>query len=122
MSSNDAAIGVSVATVVLLTVLIVALVVAADRQGQEAALPYIPVQAGDDGLAGSGVAAAAGPGTRVSTRLKVIPLTWSPAGSLYTVTFTVGTDVVEAAFDTGSARFIVATSSCTGCGLSLIHI
>lgn len=119
VSVNDAAIGVSVATIVLLTALIVALVVAAEKQRREPPLPYIPLQ--DDGLAGSGVVAVAGgpgSGSGMATRLKVIPLTWSASGSLYTVGFTVGTDVVEAAFDTGSARFVVATSDCTGCGKS----
>lgn len=52
-------------------------------------------------------------GAAIPLPTDVIPLTWN--GSVYEATFQVGSDTVSAAFDTGSARFIVATDACTTC-------
>lgn len=45
----------------------------------------------------------------------VIPLAWSSETGTYNITFQVGVDTITAAFDTGSAQFIVATDNCTTC-------
>jgi hypothetical protein len=65
---------------------------------------------GDD----SGETVAAATSTAAATT-KVVPLTWNPTGFVYMVSFTAGTSPVTAAFDTGSARFIVATADCSTC-------
>ena len=111
-SNADAgAVAAASVTVALLVLLIALLLVGTSLQSTAILLPPTRVPRR---LAGLGL--APGPaGAVVGTPLKVIPLTWSPSGSVYVVAFAVGKDTVEAAFDTGSARFIVATNACSGC-------
>ena len=73
--------------------------------------PVLPV------LGGAGILIAPGsyPVVRPSvTQNKVIPLFWDGDASIYLVNFRVGTSNVSAAFDTGSARFVVATQALAG--------
>lgn len=65
-------------------------------------------------LAGAGIAAASGV-------TNVIPLVWDASASVYMISFQVGADTVSAAFDTGSAQFVVATSQCGTCSGALYN-
>lgn len=60
--------------------------------------------------------AGAGMPTTSAAALDVIPLRWDPQALVYMVSFRVGAvNTVDAAFDTGSAQFVVATSACASC-------
>ena len=114
--TETAAIFATSATAVLLVALIITLAVATAQQATTAARTAAKVPRPRGYLAGGGEAGVpAGYAGGSETRIKVIPLTWTSNGALYMVSFVVGRDVVEAAFDTGSARFIVATKDCSNC-------
>lgn len=104
-----------VTTAVLLLVLIMVLGVATAHQERQKRVSKMVAGVPRLLTAGLGLEVSKQAALAAATQLKVIPLTWNSSGSLYIVSFTVGSDLVDAAFDTGSARLIVATSDCTAC-------
>ena len=61
-------------------------------------------------------AGAAAPGAAANANaIKVIPITWDTSSEEFCVTVLLGHDTVQAAMDTGSAKFVVATTACGTC-------
>lgn len=71
---------------------------------------------GTDKLADSGMTDKKQPHV---TLLPVIPLVWDSSTGTYNISIYVGTDFVHAAFDTGSAQFVVTTDECKTCSGSI---
>jgi hypothetical protein len=104
-------IGITAASVALLCVAVVLCVVTtALTLKARVRRPLAPAAPAAAALAGAGSAAALAPAA-----LDVIPLRWDPQALVYMVTLQVGANTVDAAFDTGSALFVVATSACSSC-------
>lgn len=116
MSSKQVEAPLGIALVLVVSVVVILAVILAQRRVL-LAHPSLTSRASealsrnDNTLAGSGDAESA-----VSSGLtKVIPLQWQASASIYVANFKVGVSSIEAAFDTGSARFIVATNQCGSC-------
>jgi hypothetical protein len=109
---------VAVSAVLLAAVIVLSIFLGLQRKSKPPASPSAarapnPVrELGGAGIyAGSPIGSASG-----STTNKVMPLLWDAAEGEYLISFYAGATLITAAFDTGSARFVVATQASAAAG------